>query len=317
MFRVAELFAGTGAFSLAFEETGTARTVFMNDCEKASEQICARNIGATFVLANIHDLDASLLPDFDILTAGFPCQPFSIAGAQQGFDDARSNVFWKMVEIITVKQPACLVLENVKNLLSHDNGRSFAIIRESITSLGYTFDFKVLNTSKYTDIPQNRERVYIICFKSAARGRAFKWPAEEPAIRAPALLLEKKVEDKFYYTPKSRIWNKLEQDVVKSNTFYQYRRYYVRENKSGVCPTLTANAGSGGHNVPIIRDARGIRKLTPRECFTLQGFSDTYQIDGLGLSNSALYKLAGNAVSVGVVRKLARQVVWALFAAAK
>jgi DNA (cytosine-5)-methyltransferase 1 len=119
--------------------------------------------------------------------------------------------------------------------------------------------------------------------------------------------LEKNVPQKYYYSDKSSTWNIIKQSVVKSNTVYQYRRVYVRENKSNECPTLTANMGSGGHNVPIIVDTFGIRKLTPRECFNLQGFSLIYNLSNL--SDSNLYKLAGNAISVPVVKLIANRII--------
>ena len=120
-------------------------------------------------------------------------------------------------------------------------------------------------------------------------------------------MLENNIDNKYYYNESSQIWSKLKDSVVKDDTIYQYRRYYVRENKSNVCPTLTANMGTGGHNVGIIKDTNGIRKLTPRECFNFQGFPRNYDITGL--SDSALYKLAGNAVSFSVVDQLANNIV--------
>ena len=119
--------------------------------------------------------------------------------------------------------------------------------------------------------------------------------------------MQGKVEDKYYYTPKSSTWNLISTSVVKKNTIYQYRRVYVRENKSNVCPTLTANMGCGGHNIPLIKDDFGIRKLTPRECLNFQGFPQEYILPKL--SDSHLYKLIGNAVSVPVVELLAKRIV--------
>ena len=120
-------------------------------------------------------------------------------------------------------------------------------------------------------------------------------------------LLELNIQDKYYYTDKSKIWDLLSKSVTKLNCVYQYRRVYVRENKSNVCPTLTANMGSGGHNVPIILDNKGIRKLTPKECFNFQGFPSSYKLPSL--SDSNLYKLAGNSVSVPVVKLIADRII--------
>lgn len=310
MLRLVELFAGTGAFSLAFEETGRVETVFANDIEVNSKKIYEANFSSKFYLGNIENIQNVDIPKMDILTAGFPCQPFSIAGKKMGFNDARSNVFWKIISIIEHHQPRCVVLENVKNLLSHENGNTFKIITEAIQKTGYSFTYKVLNTSIVTNIPQSRERIYIVCFRDKEK---VEFPSPTVQRKKISDFLEEKVPQKYYYAPNCKIWPKLQEGVVKhisEEVIYQYRRYYVRENQSKVCPTLTANMGTGGHNVPIIKDDYGIRKLTPRECFNLQGFPSTYSLSEL--SNSSLYKLAGNAVSVGVVKLLTKMIVESL-----
>ena len=235
------------------------------------------------------------------------CQPFSIAGMQNGFDDARSNVFWKIVEILKHHRPRIAILENVKNLQSHDKGNTFKTISTSLEGEGYKIKYKILNTCTYTDIPQNRERIYILCFRENEDYQQFEFPepTSTPCVSIASLLSDN-VPTKYYYTVESAIWEKLEEGItegVDTNAIYQYRRYYVRKNKSGCCPTLTANMGTGGHNVPIIKDDIGIRKLTPRECFKLQGFPEDYIIPN-NLSDAKLYKLAGNAVSVPVVKRI-------------
>ncbi len=237
------------------------------------------------------------------------CQPFSIAGKQEGFEDERSNVFWTIIKILKKYNPQCVVLENVKNLQSHDEGKTYTKIIESLTKLKYHIKTKILNTSKVTNIPQNRERIYIVCFKDKEKSDKFEFPAEIDGINNISEYIDNNIDDKYYYTDKMAIWDKL-QTVTKNiseNTVYQYRRYYVRENKNSVCPTLTANMGTGGHNVPIIRDNKGIRKLTPKECFKLQGFPNNFILPKL--SDGKLYKQAGNAVTVSVVEKVANEIV--------
>lgn len=301
MLTLVELFAGTGAFSLAFEANCT--TIYATDKSPSAKRIFDLNIPSTkLVLADIHSLSPADIPEMDVLTAGFPCQPFSIAGEKQGFQDERSTVFWKMMDIIQHHCPRCVVLENVKNILTHDNGNTLKRILQALTDCGYTVQYKVLNTSTY-GIPQNRERVYFVCTRAR-----FDWVVDDPVqVRPLSDFLDPAPEERFYYTPRSAIWNALVESVTSRDTVYQYRRTYVRANKSGVCPTLTANMGTGGHNVPIILDDKGIRKLTPQECLRLQGFPSTYVTDGL--SNSAIYTLAGNAVTVTVVQTLADQIV--------
>ena len=311
-FKLAELFTGTGAFSLAFEHTKKVETIYANDFCKNSEIIFNENFSIKLDCKNLNDINENTIPKMDILTGGFPCQPFSIAGEQKGFDDERSNVFWKILKIIKKHKPKVVILENVKNLQSHNNGNTFETITKEIDKLKYFYKFKILNTSVYTSIPQNRERIYIVCFINKEDCDKFEFPEEVNDKDKIELnkMMESTIADKYYYKPDMKIWNALELDVktpISKNVIYQYRRYYVRENKNNVCPTLTANMGTGGHNVPIIKDTKGIRKLIPRECFNLQGFPKTYKLPKL--SDAALYKLAGNAVSLPIVEKLAQKIV--------
>jgi len=233
------------------------------------------------------------------------CQPFSIAGKRHGFEDSRSNVFWKILEIIDYHSPKCVVLENVKNLLSHDDKKTFETIKTELTSRGYTVYYKVLNTAEITGIPQHRERIYIVCLKSGEFNLDFE---SIPKQSIQSCLGE--ACQKYYYTDKSSTWELIKSTIIEKDTIYQYRRVYVRENKSKECPTLTANMGSGGHNVPIILDEKGIRKLTPRECFNFQGFPESYILPEV--ADSHLYKLAGNAVSLPVVQLIANRLIGVL-----
>lgn len=306
--RLVDLFAGTGAFTRAFEDTGRVECVFANDMVKHSKDIYDANFGHQLTLGDLNDIDVKDIPAHDILTGGFPCQPFSVAGRREGFEDTRSNVFWKILEILDHHNPACVVLENVKNLTTHDNKRTFKTIVDNLEQRGYHIRFKVLNTSSITHVPQHRERIYIVCLKSKDVFDGFTLDFESKTKNPITALLEPTVADKYYYTDRSTTWNLVKEAVTKRDTVYQYRRVYVRENKSNEYPTLTANMGGGGHNVPIIRDEKGIRKLTPRECFNVQGFPATYKFP-TGMSDTNLYKLAGNAVSLPVVKLIADRLV--------
>jgi len=307
-FTLVDLFSGTGAFSHAFHNTKKVNTIFANDMLDSSEAIFNLNNKIKLTKKNLIDIKDEDIPKSNILTAGFPCQPFSIAGMQKGFDDERSNVFWKILSIIKHNSPEIVILENVKNLQSHDNGNTFKIIIENLQQLNYHIKYSVLNTSKITGIPQNRERIYIVCFKDKQLYDNFEFDFPEIQIKPVIQFLESNIPEKFYYNNSTIIYDELTKNIIKNistNTIYQYRRYYVRENKNNVCPTLTANMGSGGHNVPIILDHKGIRKLTPRECFNLQGFPSDYKIPNM--STNKLYSLAGNAVSVPVVNLIANR----------
>lgn len=304
--KMVDLFAGTGAFSLAFSKTGIVDIVFANDMLEISKKIYDANFNHSLSLRDLNDICVSDIPKHDILTGGFPCQPFSIAGHREGFNDERANVFWKILSIIEHHQPMCVILENVKNILTHDNRKTFTIIKESIESKGYHVLYKVLNTADITGIPQHRERIYIVCLKSKKLFDTFNLDFPKIKKRPISEFLESDIQSKYYYTERSSTWELIKNAVVNKNTIYQYRRVYVRENKSCECPTLTANMGTGGHNVPLILDDTGIRKLTPRECFNLQGFPSSYKLPNM--SDASLYKLAGNAVSVPVVELIANRI---------
>jgi DNA (cytosine-5)-methyltransferase 1 len=304
--RVVDLCSGTGAFSYVFEKYGY-ECVFSNDIISESKEIYQLNIKSheNFILDDLHNIKTESIPPHDILCAGFPCQSFSIAGERKGFMDERSNVFWKIIDILQFCKPNIIILENVKNLVSHDKNNTFRIIKQSLENIGYSIKFSILDTCKITNIPHHRERIYIVGFLDKSIYDKFNFEFEHTLNNCVNSFLEKNVADKYYYTKKLKVYDEVKRNIVKhvkTGTVYQYRRYYIRENKNKCCPTLTANMGSGGHNVPLIKDDIGIRKLTPRECFNLQGFPENYQLPNL--SDSKLYKLSGNAVSIPVIEKI-------------
>ena len=298
-----DLFAGTGAFSLVLKNNINFDCVFANDMMDCSKKIYElNNPYHTFCSKDLNTINIDDIPPHNILCGGFPCQPFSIAGEKKGFNDQRSNVFWKIIEILKKHTPEFIILENVKNLKSHDKGNTFKIIENNLKEIGYNIKTSILDTSKITCVPQHRERIYIIGFRDKKIYDQFNFDFKEKEKGNINDFLEKNIDSKYYYTNRFKVFNEIEKNVTKNiseNIIYQYRRFYVRENKNNCCPTLTANMGSGGHNVPLLKDNNGIRKLTPRECFNLQGFPSNYKLPNI--SDSNLYKLAGNAVSVPVV----------------
>jgi len=307
-FKTIDLFAGVGGIRLGFEEAGF-ETVFANDFEQKCKDTYDLNFdGTQLFVEDIQKLNEKKLPDFDFLLGGFPCQAFSIAGYREGFDDkkGRGNLFFDVARIIKEKKPTGFMLENVKNLKNHDNGKTFKIILDTLESLGYYVKAKVLNSMEYGNVPQNRERIYIVGFRDKKHYEKFNFPPIIKLKKSIKDLLEDNVDEKYYYDGKP-LYEKIKDDVTNSNTVYQWRRKYVRENKKGVCPTLTANMGMGGHNVPIIKDKKGIRKLTPLECARIQGFPMDFKLP-INMSDSALYKQFGNSVSVPVVKAVAKQI---------
>jgi DNA (cytosine-5)-methyltransferase 1 len=306
-----DLFAGTGAFSLVLRKNNKFKCVFSNDMMKCSKQIYELNhTDHNFTLQDLNDINVEDIPHHNLLCGGFPCQPFSIAGDKKGFDDNRSNVFWKIIEILEKHKPEIIILENVKNLKSHDNGNTYNIIEKKLQDTGYYIKTSILDTCKITTIPQHRERIYIVGFRDKQKYDMFNFDMIEKEKKQICNFLEDNVDDKYYYDERFKVFEQIKKDVNKNiseNILYQYRRFYVRENKKNCSPTLTANMGGGGHNVPLLLDNKGIRKLTPRECFNLQGFPRDYKLPNI--SDSSLYKLAGNAVSVPVVELIIEKLI--------
>ncbi len=255
----------------------------------------------------------------DVLTAGFPCQPFSQAGIKLGFDDVRGQVFFDIIRLIKEfgdDRPKILLLENVPHLLTHDRGRTFDRITQEIQAAGYWFmpmqNTGILNTKTHTNIPQNRERLYLIALSwDHFRTNDFDFPEPESVTLdyRSFLDLDRKADESFYFNDESR-WKKLFEASIEAgdaNSIYLLRRNYVRENKSNSVFALMANMGDGGHNVPVIQDSWGIRKLTPNECLKLQGFTGDEFSFPETVSKVQQYKQIGNAVTVPLVRKLAAE----------
>jgi len=307
-YKTLDLFAGIGGVRLGFEKAGFT-TVFANDFDKDCKKTYDLNFKTEkLIVEDIRKIGADDLPEFDFLLGGFPCQPFSIAGYRQGFKDKkdRGNLFFNIARIIEARRPAGFLLENVKNLKGHDKGNTYKVIKETLEGLGYFVKSKVLNSMEYGNVPQNRERFYIVGFKDQRHCDSFEFPKPKKLTIKITDILEKNVDEKYYYNNKP-LYEKIKNDVKKEGRVYQWRRKYVRENKKGVCPTLTANMGMGGHNVPIIKDKKGIRKLTPRECALLQGYPKEYKLPN-NLADSALYKQIGNSVTVPVIEAVAIQI---------
>lgn len=322
------LFAGIGGIEKGFIEAGFD-VLSANEIDVAASQTYKANFNHPLIVDDVKNLSSIELLEADrpltVLSGGFPCQPFSVAGHRKGFGDERGNVFWEIHRLIGELRPQVVFLENVKNLETHDGGRTFDTIKRALEgripgpsgktlSPNYTVKSAVLNARDF-GIPQNRERVYIVAFRDSEAAERFEFPAGREASRPTRLLsdlidFDKKVSDHYYYTQERPFFSQLLKEITDNQTIYQWRRHYVRANKSGVCPTLTANMGMGGHNVPLIKSKFGIRKLTPQECFALMGFEGA--ILPAGVSESQLYKQAGNAVVVPVIRSIAERISRAL-----
>ena len=317
MYSVASFFAGVGGIDLGFELTKQARTIYANEIDPYPIQTFESNFPIKVDQRDICDVKASEVPNIDIILGGFPCQAFSIAGYRKGFEDekGRGTLFFEILRIIKAKKPKAILLENVKNLVSHDNGNTFRVILEALKDAGYHVRYAVLNAMEYGNIPQNRERIYIVGFKSKKVFEKFTFPEPIPLKKTIHDVIDfiNPVDEKYLYTKgkyKGDIYDKLVAAMDDSNAVYQWRRKYVRKNMSGVVPTLTANQGEGGHNVCLVKTRQGIRKMTPKECFNTQGFPESFVLPNI--ADGRLYKQAGNSVCVSVVKRIAEQILVAM-----
>lgn len=311
-FKFIDLFAGVGGFRIALQNLG-GKCVYTSEWNKAAQITYQTNFGEVPFGDITKDITKSYIPDeFHILCAGFPCQAFSIAGHQKGFHDTRGTLFFDIEKIITEKRPKVVLLENVKNLVSHDKGNTFKIILETLENkLNYKVYTKILNSATHANVPQNRERIFIVAFDSdqVPNHAEFKFPPEIPLTRTIHDILEKgRQAENLYYKKDHMYYPELEKTMISKDTIYQWRRVYVRENKNNQCPTLTANMGAGGHNVPLVLDDFGIRKLTPKECFAFQGYPiDKYILPNI--ANSKLYMQAGNSVTTTLIERIGKQII--------
>lgn len=242
------------------------------------------------------------------------CQAFSLAGYQKGFKDPRGTLFFEMLRLVKIKRPRVVFFENVKNLVGHDKGNTFKVIVEALVKNGYSVKWKVMNACEYGNLSQNRERTYLVAFRNKADFDRFSFPGKIKLTKSVRDVIDfaKAVDSKYYYTSSNFAhFDELNRAMTNPDHIYQWRRVYVRENKSGLVPTLTASMGMGGHNVPLIRTNDGrIRKLTPRECFNVQGYDKSFKLPKI--SNGQLYKQAGNSVAVPVIKRIADCVIKAI-----
>lgn len=310
-FKFIDLFAGIGGFRIAMQDCG-GECVYSSEWDENAKQTYYYNFGEVPFGDITKESNKQLIPDgFDVLCAGFPCQAFSIAGYRKGFEDTRGTLFFDVADIIKRKRPKAVYLENVKNLYSHDNGKTFAVIKATLEELGYVVFDKVMNAMEYANIPQNRERIFIIAFDKTQVSNYldFKFPDKEPLKATIEDCIDYSIQDKkLFYGDSMKHIDVIRANITSKDTIYQWRRQYVRENKSNVCPTLTANMGTGGHNVPLILTDKGVRKLSPKECLNFQGYPQNYNFPNY-IADSAKYKQAGNSVVVPLIRKVCKNII--------
>lgn len=345
--------SGVGGIEYGFKKAGFD-ILWANDMDKHAmvtyEALHGKNhyIGeAPYTIEQILSDETLLnqLTEVDVLVAGFPCQAFSVAGHRKGFEDERGTVIEDIYKVIEhLNRPKAILLENVKNFRNHDKGKTFLNIKDYLENkLNYSVYDIILNTAVNTSIPQNRERTYIVCFqgesgwdypdnsledesllsiapmtfnfhKNIKKIRKYKKRGLDRFINCEAL--DKDIYNSSHFSKYFGMLEDVYSDSADDNTFYQIRRVYARQNKKQLCPTLTANMGTGGHNVPIIRQKLNgshiWRRLTPKECFNLQGFPRSFKLPE-GNANGQLYKQAGNSISLPLIKILAKNIKNSIF----
>jgi DNA (cytosine-5)-methyltransferase 1 len=299
MLSTLDLCSGVGGVTLAFSNAGF-KTTFACDINPKVKATYDLNFDKPkLVVDDIFSISPSFYPDFDVLLAGFPCQSFSVSGKRLGFkEEGRGTVFFQLAEILRIRKPKAFLFENVKGLVGHDDGHTFQTIQDVLKSLGYHVHYKVLN-SKNFGVPQNRERIFIVGFQDEVD---FKFPENLPTTPDIREILETDVDKEYFITPEHKHYNAIIEGVTREDTVFQWRRSYIRENKRGVCPTITASLGGV---LTLVKTKDGVRKLTPRELFRAQGFPDSYQLPDA--SYATLHHQAGNSVTVPVVEAIARE----------
>ena len=305
--KVGSVFSGIGGIDLGFVRAGFKIAWAIELDKRACFTYQSNFKNTTLFSEDVNNINKKELDKgIDVLCAGFPCQSFSVAGYRKGFADKRGLLFYSVIDYLKYFKPSVIFLENVKNLVTHDKGNTFSIIIQELEKLGYHVKYKIMNTCDYSNIPQNRERVYIVGFKNKEQCEKFEFPKKIPLTTKVQDLIDDKADEKYYYN-KYKMYDTLKKFMKNKNTVYSWRRCYVRENKKNMCFTLTAASGMGGHNVPLVIDKKDIRKLTPREFARFQGFPNNFKLPEF-LPDSELYKQFGNSVSVPVVKAIAKQI---------
>ena len=310
-FSFIDLFAGIGGMRIAFERAG-GRCVYSSEWNKYSQQTYFSNFGEQ-PDGDITQVDEKDIPDHDILVAGFPCQPFSIAGVSKknslgretGFaDKTQGTLFFDVCRILKEKRPKAFMLENVKNLCSHDKGRTFQVIKESLDELDYEVFYSVLDGQNY--VPQHRERIIIVGFDRKRYGKDFDFEFHlTPKNPKPVMrdILEKEVESK--YTLSDKLWTYLQNYAAKHKAAGNGFGYGIAP-LDGISRTISARYYKDGSEILIAQEGKNPRRLTPRECARLQGFPDSFKIP---VSDTQAYKQFGNSVVVPLMENVAKLVV--------
>lgn len=305
--KIIDLFAGIGGIRLGFELAARNKIecVFTSEWDKYAVETYIANFRDLVVHGDITKIDERLIPDHDILLAGFPCQPFSQAGLKKGFSDTRGTLFFDIERILKKKKPRAFLLENVKQLKGHDQGHTLKTIIEHLQNIGYSnVQYEILKARDF-GLPQNRERIYIVGFLEDAI--QFQFPKPSLETTKVGDILEPKVDEK--YTISDKLWAGHQRRKIENKRNGKGFGYGLFDENSEYTNTISARYYKDGSEILIAQKDKNPRKITPREAARLQGFPDSFKIP---VSDNQAYRQFGNSVAVKVVEKIAKQMLKSL-----
>lgn len=305
--KVCSLFAGIGGIDLAFEQAGF-EVAWANEIDRDACKTYRHNFPNTILVEDdIRNINAENIPNFDVLTAGFPCQSFSVCGNKKGFDDERGNLFFEIMRIADKKEPEIIFLENVANLTEHDNGKTFNRIHNELCERDYIIRYLIADACDY-GIPQHRTRTYIVAFRDEEMCNKFIFPQEQVLNKRIFDIIDRFImaEERFYLNVNSWQYKKMLNAITDVNQIYRFSDYGIQKSNDGISFTLKANMGTWYNRVPIIKDIFGIRTITPQECLALQGFPCSFEFPDIPMKS--MYKQCGNTVAVPPVYSIAYKI---------
>lgn len=306
--KVCSLFSGIGGIDLGFIQAGF-EIVWANEFDRDAARTYRHNFGnAHLVEKDIRKVDVATIPDFDVLAAGFPCQPFSILGKQRGFEDSRGMLFYEIERVVKAKRPQVIFLENVANLIEHNDGKTFLTVYNTLVPYGYSFRYRVMDAIDYGNVPQHRTRIFIVAFLDNDKCERFEFPEKlKRTTKLNDIINRSEKHDKsYYYTESNEYFEDLNKVAKDKQALYRIFENGVSAKPYYVCPTLVASMGAFMHRVPVLRDDYGIRMITPYECLALQGFPKDYRFPKIPIASA--YKQCGNSVVVPVIRRIAENI---------
>lgn len=312
-FTVASFFAGVGGIDLGLQQTGCFETIYANELDKYAAQTFEANFPIKVDVRDIKEVEGTEFEVPDLICAGFPCQPYSIAGMRKGLEDERGKVVFELLRIIRIKKPKVILLENVRNLLTHNKGETINYLLSLLEDAGYSYcKFKVIAGDDF-NVPQHRERLYIVGFRDERMFDAFEFPQAVPLTTKFKDIYDYNtlLDEKYYYRQgkyKSVVSDYILEKATDPDRLYllHFNDCTVRASKPNISHTLCASMADGGHRIPCLLTKHGVRKLTPREVFSTMGFPADFVLPEM--SNNQLYRQAGNSVCVGVIKHIGYEI---------